>query len=112
MKRFRLSGLRDINEEHVLRGFLPGKSIISGGLSFEKPDTRTHTNDGPEGIDFHVHEDCEAFIIMQGRGFVEIDKTLYSLTTGDIIIVEPGEDHHLISDSEKPLITLWCMSGD
>lgn len=111
MKKIRLSELRDINEGHVLMDILPGKRITSGGLSFSEPNERSHTNDGPEGKDYHVHEEGEAFIIMQGEGFVEINGTLYPVTTGDVIIAEQGEDHHLISDGEKPMAILWCHAG-
>lgn len=112
MKRFRLSELRDINDGHVLKDILPGERITFGGLSFSKPNERSHTNDGPEGRDYHVHDECEAFIIMQGEGFVEMNKSLYPVITGDIIIVEQGEDHHLISDRDKPMTILWCHAGD
>jgi len=28
-----------------------------------------------------------------------------------VFIVEPGEDHHLISDGEDPCINLWLHAG-
>ncbi|MFD0677290.1 MULTISPECIES: cupin domain-containing protein [unclassified Paenibacillus] len=112
MKAYRLNQLSDTMEGHILNQILPGKYISYGGLAFEKPGARAHTNDGPGGIDYHVHEDCEAFIILQGQGIVEINKELFHpVKAGDVIIIEPGEDHHLTSGIEDPLVVLWCHAG-
>jgi Uncharacterized conserved protein, contains double-stranded beta-helix domain len=112
LKIYRLKDLDDRKEGHIFNAIVSEKYISSGGLAFSKPNERSHSYDGPDGIDFHVHNDIEAFIIIQGKGFLEINKTLYSVTTGDVILVEPGEDHHLISGEEEPLVTLWCHPGD
>lgn len=111
MKMYRLSDLKDISDGHILKDIIPGEFISVGGLAFEKPGNRSHTNDGPEGKDYHVHKDCEVFIIIQGKGSIEINKTLYPIKTGDIIVAEPGEDHHIISGTEDPIVTLWCHGG-
>ncbi|WP_028549757.1 cupin domain-containing protein [Paenibacillus sp. UNC451MF] len=111
MKKYRLSDLQDTKEGHFLQGILPGEYLSSGGLAFEKPGYRTHSNDGPEGRDYHVHKDCEVFIIAQGKGEMEVDKTFHPVVTGDIFVIEPGEDHHLISSKEDPIVTLWVHAG-
>ncbi len=80
-------------------------------MGFKKPGERTHTQDGPNGKDQHIHEDCEIFIILQGKAKMEIDGKFYPLVTGDICIVELGEDHHLISDNDDPCINLWLHGG-
>ncbi len=51
MKKYRVSDLGDIQEGHILKNILPGEYINKGGLSFEEPGSRTHTNDGPDGKD-------------------------------------------------------------
>ncbi|MCZ8515404.1 hypothetical protein O9H85_23925 [Paenibacillus filicis] len=33
------------------------------------------------------------------------------LALGDIIIIEPEEDHHLTSSVEDPIVVLWCHAG-
>lgn len=112
MKRLLLAELPEVNEGHILKSVLPGEFIYRGGLAFMEPGgRRSHTNDGPNGRDYHVHEDCEAFVILEGQGSIEVDKTLHPIGVGDIIIIEPGEDHHLISGNEIPLVTLWCHAG-
>ncbi|TVY07174.1 cupin domain-containing protein [Paenibacillus cremeus] len=113
MKQFRLNELPiSCDGKHILAGIMPGEYLAYGGLVFEKAGFRAHTNDGPGGTDYHVHEDCEAFVILQGKGFVEINKTQFHPTiAGDVIIIEPGEDHHLTSSEEDPLVVIWCHAG-
>jgi mannose-6-phosphate isomerase-like protein (cupin superfamily) len=113
MKQYRLNQLADLKDgQHILDGIMPGQFISYGGLAFEKPGARAHTNDGPGGIDYHVHKDCEAFLILQGKGTVEINKDhFYPATAGDVIIIEPGEDHHLTSSVEDPIVVVWFHCG-
>lgn len=112
MKQLRLNQLSDVKEGHILDQIIPGKYLNVGGLAFEAPGARAHTNDGPGGIDYHVHKDCEAFLILQGKGSVEVNKEFYPFTVGDVIIIEPGEDHHLISSVEEPAIVVWLHAGE
>lgn len=111
MKRMRLKDLPDPSSGHFLEGLAPGRYLCEGGLSFKPPGLRTHSHDGPGGSDLHVHDDCEVFIILQGRAQMELDGKLHQLTTGDVVVVEPGEDHHLISDAEDPCVNLWLQAG-
>jgi quercetin dioxygenase-like cupin family protein len=112
MKRYRLSDLKDVRDGHFLKGLVEGEYLAVGGLGFKRPGQRTHTADGPGGSDQHVHDDCEVFIILQGKAEMEIDGARHALTTGDICIVEPGEDHHLISDQADPCVNVWLHAGD
>ncbi|MFA6717207.1 MAG: cupin domain-containing protein [Victivallales bacterium] len=112
MKQYRLNQLADIRDGHFLKGLIPGKFLCKGALSYKKPNVRTHTNDGPGGVDRHVHEnDYEVFIILQGKARMEVDGKLFPMVTGDIFVIEPGEDHHLISDETDPCINLWLHAG-
>ncbi|MCU6793682.1 cupin domain-containing protein [Paenibacillus sp. WQ 127069] len=111
MKKLRISDLRDIGSGHILQDVMPGAYLSSGGLAFSARGERSHTHDGPDGRDYHVHGDSEAFVIMQGSGMMEINGNLIPVTTGDIVIVEPGEDHHLISSEDDPIVTVWCHAG-
>jgi hypothetical protein len=112
MRRYRLTDLQDVREGHFLQGLLDGTYLCEGGLGFKKPGERTHTADGPDGSDRHVHEDCEVFIILQGKAEMDIDGERHPLTTGDICIVEPGEDHHLIADPADPCVNVWLHAGE
>lgn len=108
MKQIRLRDLADVTEGHILQEVLPGEYISTGGLAFCKPGSRSHTNNGPDGRDCHVHTDGEAFMILQGHGEMEVDGVKHPVRTGDVILIEPGEDHHLISSSDEPIVTVWC----
>ena len=111
MKQMRLKDLPDNREGHFLKGVIPGDYICQGTMGYKKPGQRTHSFDGPGGKDYHVHDDCEAFIIVQGRAVMQCDGKEYPLTVGDVFIVEPGEDHHLVSDKNDPCINLWLHTG-
>lgn len=111
MKQYRISDLSDTRQGHFLGGIASGQHICRGGMGYKKPGERTHDHDGADGSDDHTHEDCETFVILQGKGQMEIDGTLYPVTTGDIVVVEPGENHHLIADEHDPCINLWLHTG-
>lgn len=112
MRRYRIGTLPEVREGHFLREALPGKYLCKGGLGFKAPGQRTHTNDGPGGADRHVHaEDCEAFVILQGRGWMEVNGKRHPVSTGDILVIEPGEDHHLVADEDDPCVNLWLHAG-
>lgn len=106
MKQYRLNQLPDVRDGHFLQGVIPGRYLYQGAMSYKKPNMRTHDAEGQ-----HIHEDCEVFVILQGKAVMEVDGARYPLTTGDVLVVEPGEDHHLISDAEDPCINLWLHAG-
>jgi len=104
MKRYRLSGLADVREGHVLQGLVPGRFLYMGAVGFKEPGEVTHPGR-------HSHDDEEVFVILQGKGAIEISGHRHRVGTGDVIVVEPGEDHHLISSQEDPLVNLWLHAG-
>ncbi len=112
MIKLRLGQLADVRDGHFLSGVLPGRFLCQGGLGFKGPNVRTHTHDGPGGRDYHVHaDDCEAFVMLQGRAMMELNGVMHPMVTGDVFIVEPGEEHHLISDPDDPCVNLWLHAG-
>ena len=106
MKRYRLGQLEDVRDGHFLRGVLPGKHLTAGMMLFKKPGQVSH-----EG-EVHVHQECEAFVILQGKGEVEVDGFRHPLATGDVVVIEPGEVHHLASSRQDPLVNLFIHAGD
>jgi mannose-6-phosphate isomerase-like protein (cupin superfamily) len=106
MKTYRLADISDTSEGHFLKGILPGDYICQGGMGFKKPGERTHSSATP-----HVHEDSETFVILQGKGEMDINGVRHPVKTGDIVVVEPGEEHHLISDKNEPCVNLWLHVG-
>jgi quercetin dioxygenase-like cupin family protein len=85
----------------VTAGAVPGFVAERGGVSRYEVGQRTH----PEG--YHIHEVPETFLILQGAGVIEIDGAPTPFQTGDVFVVEPGEDHHLVSAGELPLVSMW-----
>jgi quercetin dioxygenase-like cupin family protein len=107
MKKFRIKDLPEVFSGHIFESLVPGRYLSGGALSFKAPGFRTHDHDGPGGADRHVHGDCEVFVILQGKAVMEVDDQRCELSPGDVIIVEPGEDHHLVSDVGDPCVNLW-----
>ncbi|MBO0871470.1 MAG: cupin domain-containing protein [Micromonosporaceae bacterium] len=80
---------------------VPGYVADRGGVSRYEAGGRTH----PEGR--HVHEVPEVFCILQGSGVIEIDGVAGGFQTGDVLVIAPGEDHHLVSGGKLPLVCMW-----
>jgi mannose-6-phosphate isomerase-like protein (cupin superfamily) len=106
LKRYTFADLGSDGPEHVATKLVPGAYIARGGLSFHPIGFRTH------GEGAHVHDDREVFCIMQGQGVIEIDGRTEPVHAGEILVVEPGEDHHLIGDPEHPMINCWFHCAD
>ncbi|MEV0899878.1 cupin domain-containing protein [Actinoplanes sp. NPDC049802] len=83
---------------------LPGHVTERGGFRiYPEPNHRTH--DGPGR---HTHPIPEVFYIVQGQGEIEIEgEVVDEFQAGDAILIEPEEDHHLISRGEGPLAFVW-----
>ncbi len=103
MRKLRLAELGG-TAESVLATVTPGHRVADGGVATLRPGERSH----PEAR--HVHPTSESFLILEGRGTVEIDGVPTPIEAGDVLVVEPGEDHHLIgalTRAEPPLVTAW-----
>jgi mannose-6-phosphate isomerase-like protein (cupin superfamily) len=106
MKRYQLSDLNGDMRERVAEALVPGTYIHHGGLSFHPVGFRTH----PEGE--HVHDSYEVFVILQGRGQIELNGELEPVRAGEVLVIEPGDEHHLIGDLEHPIVNLWFHCSD
>jgi mannose-6-phosphate isomerase-like protein (cupin superfamily) len=85
----------------VLASAVPGYHLERGGITRYEAGTRSH----PEG--HHIHTVPEVFLILQGSGVIEIDGVGTPFRAGDVFVVEPGEDHHLVSRGTLPLLSAW-----
>lgn len=92
------------DEGPVVSRIAPGYVIDRGGFRvYEEPGFRTHNEPGP-----HRHTVPEVFCIYQGRGVVEINgEEVTPFGPGEVVVMEPGEDHHLISRGDGPLVFTW-----
>ena len=117
MKRYRLSDLNPATTEHILTGCIPDSYLSHGGIGFKKPGDRSHDVDceckACDGNGRHVHTDeCEVFIILQGKAQMQLEGTVYNLRAGDVFVCEPGEDHHLVADKEDPCVNIYLHGED
>jgi mannose-6-phosphate isomerase-like protein (cupin superfamily) len=105
MKRMRITDLNP-DTSYLMPKELGDKKISHGGIYVFKPGETAH----PEAR--HVHDTDEVFIFIQGRGVIPVDGVDYPVETGDVVIVEAGEDHHTRSSEDDPLVAAWyVMSG-
>jgi len=81
------------------------REITEGGVTVFQPGETVHP-------DYHVHELDEVFIFVQGRGVLPIDGVEYPIQTGDVFIVEAGEDHHTRSAPDESLVAVWYLVGE
>jgi mannose-6-phosphate isomerase-like protein (cupin superfamily) len=103
--KLRLSELL-YNESRLLPGQLGDAKIAGGGVYVFKPGETAH----PEAR--HVHDAAEVFIFVQGQGVIPVDGVDHPVRTGDVVIVEAGEDHHTRSSVEDPLVAAWYLMED
>jgi mannose-6-phosphate isomerase-like protein (cupin superfamily) len=102
MKRLRITEL-DPTDSRLLPIDLGDAEISHGGVYIFKPGETAH----PETV--HVHDTAEVFIFVQGQGVIPIDGVDYPVRTGDVVIVEAGEDHHTRSSVDDPLVAAWYV---
>ena len=108
MRKLTFSDLKSTPDGgHFLTGIMEGKRLYHGGLSFHAPGTVTHDEHRP-----HVEVDQEVFCLLQGEGWLELDGVRHEAKAGDIFLIEPGEDHHLISSQHNPFINLWLHADE
>ena len=102
MKRMRISELTP-SVNILFPELLGDAKITHGGVYVFKPGETAH----PEPR--HVHDVDEVFIFIQGKGVLPIDGVEYPIETGDVVIVEAGEDHHTRSSVDDPLVAAWYL---
>jgi mannose-6-phosphate isomerase-like protein (cupin superfamily) len=101
VKRLRLTDLTDTTGPNFLADHIEGRRISGGGLAIRGPGDCPH----PERP--HVHDGQEIFVALQGKARLEVDGEMHEFRMGDIVIIEPGEDHRYWADDEDPLVNLW-----
>ncbi len=52
--------------------------------------------DDPQNDDAHIHNFCEIYVHVAGDASFLVEKSLYPLSKGDMIITKPNEIHHLV----------------
>jgi mannose-6-phosphate isomerase-like protein (cupin superfamily) len=106
MKVHRLSKLPASRASHVFGGIVPGAFISMGGISFHPPGDLAHADEAR-----HVHDSEEIFVILQGKAVVHFDGGDQPVRAGDVMVIDPDENHHLQSDRDDPCIVIWLHAG-
>lgn len=101
MKRLRISDMSPTGSQ-LMPELLEGRKITGGGVYVFEPGEIAHPDE-------HIHDVEEVFIFVQGSGILPIDGTDHPIKTGDVIIVEAGEDHHTTSSTDDPLVAVWYL---
>jgi len=81
---------------------MSGSKLRQGGLHFYNPGEYGH----PEGRHIHQHKE-EVLICLQGRAKLIVDGVEREMHMGDIALIEPGEEHHVLADGKDPIVNLW-----
>lgn len=75
-------------------------SVIQSETSLDSSE-RTH--------DSHVHPECEIYINLTGDVSFMVERRVYPILPGDIIITRPFEYHHCIYHSAAPHRHFWIL---
>jgi len=102
MKKLRIADLK-CSGTRLLGGLLGEAKVAGGGVYVFRPGETAH----PEPR--HVHDVDEVFVFLQGEGVLPIDGVEHPVQTGDVVIVEAGEDHHTRSSEGDPLVAAWWV---
>jgi mannose-6-phosphate isomerase-like protein (cupin superfamily) len=104
MRKLSVADLEAHHRGPTFTSVLPGHVVQKGGFRvYTDPGFRTHDEPGR-----HVHTVPEVFVIVQGSGAIEIEGAeVDQFRAGDVVVFEPGEDHHLISRGADPLVFTW-----
>jgi len=105
VKKLRITDLKP-GPSRLMPDVLGGRRVTHGGVHCYEPGEIAH----PEPV--HVHDVHEVFIFLQGRGVLPVDGTEHPVQAGDVVVIEPGEDHHTTSSGDDPLVTAWFLMSD
>jgi len=57
----------------------------------------------------HIHDVCEIYVNLTGNVSFIVEKNIYSIKPGDIIITKPYEYHHCIYNDDSDHLHYWIM---
>jgi mannose-6-phosphate isomerase-like protein (cupin superfamily) len=82
----------------VFAAVAPGHHVDTGGVAVVAAGERSPR---------HSHTTPEIFLVLEGYGAVEVDGISTDIGAGDVLVIDAGEDHHLVSSRHRPLVTVW-----
>ena len=102
----KLSSLAHLPEEHVSHNPDICKQVMLRSGDLPHLTNFSQARFAPGQISSaHTHQDmCEVFFVAAGIGTIAINGTLYPLTAGTCVAVEPTEIHEIINTGNNELI--------
>ena len=73
---------------------VPLLSFEGGGIDFQH--SALEMSAPAQNEEMHLHDSCEIYVNVSGNGAFMVEKALYPITRGDIIITRPNELHHAV----------------
>lgn len=65
--------------------------------------------DADENFESHIHEECEIYVNLSGDVSFVVEKRIYPVLPGNIIITRPYEYHHCVYHSNKLHKHFWIL---
>lgn len=71
----------------------------------------SHTRSGAFTLDFHLHENCELYFLLSRDLNYFVEKNIYRVLAGEVIITNPGELHKLTpaTSSDELYERIWIQ---
>ena len=84
---------------------LPPQSPVGIGIKYvdTRPSQKDKTNDS------HAHPECEIYINLSGDVSFMVEKHIYPVSRGSIVITRPYEYHHCIYHSDEQHKHFWIL---
>ena len=86
--------------ENYFHTFINRESLAAGVLSLEPGEEDTQT----------PHESDEVYYVVQGDGFLKINKKDYAVSEGKVFFVAKDIEHYFFGNSKK-LVVLYFFGG-
>lgn len=101
MRRYHVHDLGATGTEHIASSLVRGRRVSLGGVAIHSPGQRNHAPGE------HRHEDEEILCFVAGRGVVHTADGPIAVTAGDVLAVDPWEEHDIEASTEAPTISCW-----
>lgn len=91
--------------EAITKASYPTINAFDFSIKYTETDRASHFFE----IDLHTHRECEIYINLSGDVSFMVEKRLYPLCRGDVIIARPGEYHHCVYHSDAKHALYWIL---
>lgn len=80
---------------------MPNVNITVNIITDEDKNKSVNTEVKKSAVEAHVHDCCEIYINISGNVSFMVEKNIYSIKSGDVIITRPYEYHYCINHSDE-----------